>query len=62
MRMQLTATRWEELPAVSRAYAANAGLAFDFGIPVFGATSVACGRVKPTHGKGPARRLSESTP
>jgi hypothetical protein len=63
MRMQMTATRWEANPAVSRALAANAGLAIDLGIPAFGTPSLPCGRVKhTTQVKVPARRPSESTP
>ena len=62
MRMQMTATRWENAPAVSRAHAASAGLATDLGIPAFGAPSLACGRVKHTQVKVPARRPSESAP
>ena len=74
MRMQMTATRWEANPAVSRAYAMptalrlaahrdSAGLAIDLGIPAFGAPSLPCGRVKHiTQVKVPARRPSESTP
>jgi hypothetical protein len=62
MRMQMTATRWEANPAVSRALAANAGLAIDLGI-AFGASHLPCGRVKhTTQVKVPARRPSESTP
>ena len=63
MRMQMTATRWEANPAVSRAYAAAAGLGLDLGIPAFGASSLPCGRVKHvTQVKVPAQWPSESAP